>query len=624
LLEFNLSQVAAARGGEHRSLCWDEGTWDWFFDAPDFDWKIPKQLDRQPMLLFHDASLYCLDVFFSFALFGLFGGFLRPPTIPDPRKAYIFYYLHDIKKESVAERMTKSIRAGISDDKRKKAFTSRSMWKATSTELAVHPDVTTEEQYCRGGWTGNYHLTNAEGYVELTPSLNAPGGLGISGYKNCHEHAYPPQLGSLGPSVSEGMILGLLEAFFPNDIPELQVGGKLRPLIQGAAAALLCHYTALVNDMGFENLFVQKVHEMARKVNIEDHSIQGSGSGPQYLAILSIWSDRVANDFNKHNLEQVCKDAPLDQQVHAMAKQLHLLSSTIEDYIQETSHRFETQFQTTQAVFQENAHLTKENEVLRGKLVESPRRRSPSRPYGVVAAMSQATNEMNASTGTAVKMDVSTNSEGINDELEPPAKKPRMLEQVLDALASPSSKIGGILASDALLCLWEQGHFKVLHKKLEQDKNESAPRSCLFDGNSPYFLPVHQAFRIGSEDNKYLDGMKIVALSITAQDWKKIVEGKMTKQEHHHMFAVINNNAKLTTRELEIECGKVDAKSTTNRIKPTMATLGLRFQAIRNHFKTTKVKSFKETEQWVLAKRGEQTRQQQWPINQFFGRKEAA
>lgn len=79
------------------------------------------------MLLFHDAELYSLDVFLSFAFFGIFRGFLRSP--------------------------------------------------------------------------------NAEGYVEPTPSLNAPGGLGISGYENCHEHAYMPQLGSLGPSFWKDMIL---------------------------------------------------------------------------------------------------------------------------------------------------------------------------------------------------------------------------------------------------------------------------------------------------------------------------------------------------------------------------------------------------------------------------------
>jgi hypothetical protein len=115
----------------------------------------------------------------------------------------------------------------------------------------------------------------------------------------------------------------------------------------------------------------------------------------------------------------------------------------------------------------------------------------------------------------------------------------------------------------------------MLCKKLEQDKCEHAPLSCLFDSNSRYFLLVHQAFKMGSEDKKYLDGMKIVALSIIAEQWKKIVEGEMTEKEHHHMFEIIDNNARLKTQELEIECGIVDPSITkTNRIKPTILACG--------------------------------------------------
>lgn len=39
------------------------------------------------------------------------------------------------------------------------------------------------------------------------------------------------------------------------------LNSKLRLLIHGAAAALLRHYKALVNDMGFENLFVKNIDE---------------------------------------------------------------------------------------------------------------------------------------------------------------------------------------------------------------------------------------------------------------------------------------------------------------------------------------------------------------------------
>jgi hypothetical protein len=121
--------------------------------------------------------------------------------------------------------------------------------------------------------------------------------------------------------------------------------------------------------------------------------------------------------------------------------------------MEETRCQFDTQHQTTHLVLQQNAHLMEENEFLRQKLGESPPRRRG------VAAMPLATDEMTALTrtavnltGTAVDTDVAAYNEGSDAELELklPAKKPRMLEQVLDASAGPSSKIGGILASDAL------------------------------------------------------------------------------------------------------------------------------------------------------------------------------
>lgn len=54
LAEFNLNRVAVARGGEHNQARYDEGTWDSYFQAPDFDWNIIKQTERQCMLVFCD------------------------------------------------------------------------------------------------------------------------------------------------------------------------------------------------------------------------------------------------------------------------------------------------------------------------------------------------------------------------------------------------------------------------------------------------------------------------------------------------------------------------------------------------------------------------------------------
>jgi len=72
LLEFNICRSAVGRGGEHPAIHWDGGNWDWFFQAADIDWKISKQLDRQCMLFFHDVTLYCLDVYLSFAVYFFF------------------------------------------------------------------------------------------------------------------------------------------------------------------------------------------------------------------------------------------------------------------------------------------------------------------------------------------------------------------------------------------------------------------------------------------------------------------------------------------------------------------------------------------------------------------------
>lgn len=87
LAEFNVSRAASGRGGEHSLLRWDEGAWDSYFNAPDFDWTIIKQLDRQCMFFFCDLSLYMICPFFGLAVYFLFGGLRRDDSnIDDSRK----------------------------------------------------------------------------------------------------------------------------------------------------------------------------------------------------------------------------------------------------------------------------------------------------------------------------------------------------------------------------------------------------------------------------------------------------------------------------------------------------------------------------------------------------------
>eukprot|EP00970_Alexandrium_tamarense_P000004 scaffold1_cov149-Alexandrium_tamarense.AAC.4 len=65
--KFNVSRAATARGGEHAFLRWDEGTYDPWYRAPDFDWIIIKQLERQCVFFFCDLSFYMICPYFGWA-----------------------------------------------------------------------------------------------------------------------------------------------------------------------------------------------------------------------------------------------------------------------------------------------------------------------------------------------------------------------------------------------------------------------------------------------------------------------------------------------------------------------------------------------------------------------------
>jgi hypothetical protein len=635
LLEFNIYRSAVGRGGEHRALRWDGGNWDWFFNAADIDWRIDKQVGRQCMLFFHDAALYMLDVYMSFALFFLFGGLHRPPTIPLARHPFVFPSLHNVKKESVAERMTNLIRSTISDKTRKKAFTSRSSRKGTSTELAAHGDVSTDERYCRGGWGATHSSSNADGYIEFSPVLNAPGGKALAGWDDCHAHIYPPRLECLGSSVPDDVIPRLLDELFTNDIEQLKPGGKLRPLLPAALASLIRHYKSLVQELGSDNKIVKKIHEVMKRANIEDHDVPTDTKGPRYLFILRHWSEKISADFYEQNTKQVQSDAPLEQQVQALATGLHLLTNEFKSFRQESSQRDDNLMQTIDILSKENSTLTKENAWLKQRLGESPPRRR--RRVAVTETAETAATETPVTAATETPdIDVAerpnstesfgsaaaVNKTGVAITAPPPAKKPKAsVDLMLDASSAPSDKLGGIRVSHALTALYEAGKFKELQQKAAKDECKKVPFSCLFDPASRYFLPVHQNFSMGSEENKYKDGMKIVALSITDDQWEKILKGDMMRKERDDMFACIDKSAKLKTRELEIECGLHDPKKTTNRIIPTMSTLGLRFQAIKRHFAETKQKTPEQTEDWVLNKLGEQAKYRQVSVKECFGLK---
>jgi len=71
LCEFVISRTAIGRGGEHMPLRWNEGTYDYFFKAPDLDWSMQKTFSRQCMLFFCDrlSCALCPFLYLGYTFF---------------------------------------------------------------------------------------------------------------------------------------------------------------------------------------------------------------------------------------------------------------------------------------------------------------------------------------------------------------------------------------------------------------------------------------------------------------------------------------------------------------------------------------------------------------------------
>jgi hypothetical protein len=195
LAEFALTRQAIGRGGEQVFLRWIEARWDEYFNAPDFDWPVIKQNVFKCILLFGDRYIYSLCPLFCLGVFMLFGGLRRDGSERTGAIVnYVFPSLHGMKQESVAASLTKMIKKYVKaqyGEKRSKAYSIRSTRKAAMTENRVQQDLNTQEEYSRSGHTAPEQNTNAEGYVESTAAMSAPGGKALAGYLDPHAEVHP-------------------------------------------------------------------------------------------------------------------------------------------------------------------------------------------------------------------------------------------------------------------------------------------------------------------------------------------------------------------------------------------------------------------------------------------------
>eukprot|EP00956_Cyclotella_meneghiniana_P038742 scaffold159419_cov62-Cyclotella_meneghiniana.AAC.1 len=169
--------------------------WNDYFNAPDFDWAMTKQSEKKCTLLFPDRHLYCLCPLFTLEVFMLFGGLHR--DLEKTKGAvvkYVFPLLHGQRKDGVADSLSTVIKKQVQKEwgqEFKGMYSSRSTCKGGMTEMRTDRSLSTQEEYAQSGHTAPGSNPNAEGYIESTHALSAPGGISLAGHSDPHSIVYP-------------------------------------------------------------------------------------------------------------------------------------------------------------------------------------------------------------------------------------------------------------------------------------------------------------------------------------------------------------------------------------------------------------------------------------------------
>jgi len=382
LAELNLVVTGIGRGGEHVFLRWGETAFDEYFHALDLDWPIIKQSDRKCILVFCDRDLYCCCVFFALGCFFLQGG-LRREGVNESCHDFIFPGLHKLRADSVASRLTANMQKYIKKDHGEavaKQYTTRSARKGKMTENRANRDLSIQHELMRSGHTPQGHNPNAEGYVQTTPAMSAPGGRAAAGYSDPHADCLPYSFECLG-EYAVPQVLKLIELLFVIDVPQLQYcassaergeknkKGKLWELTLTVAARLIGSYNDLVKDLiamrvSVDNHpIVYKIRSACQQAQITDSRVKVGGVH-HWQAVLKYWSKAIKDDFVARNPPRASPTASIAQHLLCHSQQIDNIAASNNKLVEKVDE-FEKNIESTVATLVEsNNQLTKQVDVL--------------------------------------------------------------------------------------------------------------------------------------------------------------------------------------------------------------------------------------------------------------------
>ncbi|CAB9500628.1 unknown protein [Seminavis robusta] len=324
LLLVLITNNAVGRGGESKFLSYDKMFWDCYFGMTFFQWFQRKELKTSPSAFVQDFEHPELCVLFAFGLFwSLDNGLVRPaammasPGSPLYRRSkFVFHELHETQDSSVAEKITKIIRACIHHNIQS-YYTVKSLRAGAMSRLAWLPTVTYEECIALGGWSTK---ASRDWYVWQYLVAVIPGALALAGYPDPRQLPYIPTCEVLFADTDQSKIFPrdkfapFQRDLFPNSLPELAPNGRLRPFMDIVTTVMVKNYRHMESKYGADHRYVHRMKMVVHAVGLAPDLVEAGNK-------LRYWSKKIVDDIAHNN-----KD---DNGV--------LLRATVSDKLQELS-----------------------------------------------------------------------------------------------------------------------------------------------------------------------------------------------------------------------------------------------------------------------------------------------
>lgn len=316
--------LGVGRGGEAKFLRYDSWLYDHYYESPDSLWHQLKTTIQTPLLWAPEMDGYLVDFYHAFTCYFIVEhGLHRDPNMSATKKKYVFPDLHEISNNYVTTKITKVLREHCHDSL-KESTSAKSLRRGFNTFLAAHRQVTSEEQRVRGAWSSG---VTSDKYTENCPALTLPAAVAFGGWPDVHEHVYPPRIECLQQFPGElESVHRLMDALYIVSVPQLQVGGQLRPFLHTCTAVAIMNHPRMEAEYGTGNPMVAAMIKAAESANI----VSPSATGTSANSVLHSLAKVIHSDFEGRNqMNPTTENMSTVQAVHTLSLQMQGMAGTL-------------------------------------------------------------------------------------------------------------------------------------------------------------------------------------------------------------------------------------------------------------------------------------------------------